>query len=132
MKTITPQKALDLNWQHFVVNKNPQCKYGDGDCSYFYENNRCSIGICLELDDAKKLEQYVFEHHNPFGNLKNHAVIIELNNFGYDFENLDFMIELQKIHDTYDEEYNGENFNEYMKEQLIQLAKEYNLEIPEE
>lgn len=115
MLNITNQEIFNKAWQAFIVEKR-ELSHDAGDCLYRgYDGQRCAIGLCIPDD-----------YYHPEMEGLNVDELEE--SFDIRFENPEFAMTAQlQLHDRYIEDTNIDN----MREDYIDLAKEYGLDIPE-
>lgn len=124
---MTLQELFDANWQHFVVEKNPQSKK-DGRC--MYGGTGCAIG-CVMPDELKRFADRGFDDSSSIEALLEHprskAGRWVRNELPEKASNL------QGIHDRYIDGYgaHGRTFTEWMTDGLKEFAESNGLKIPE-
>ena len=118
------QEAFNKVWQHFVVEKNPPGRSGDGiGCFYCTpEGNRCAVGALVTMEEAKKMvadELGSVRHMQEF----NWRIYIPES-----IRNLDrqFLIALQDSHDNT----TRTTFHSSFEAGLRELAVNFSLEVP--
>lgn len=109
------QEIFNRVWQHFIVEKNPRC-VENGECRY--DRTGCAIGCLLTQEDGDKLQS----------SCEGFAVWtqeVKMNIQDYcDLVGPDLLSDLQFWHDR---------SNRILdKNELIRIAKRYDLEIPNE
>lgn len=136
---VTPQEAIDRNWQHFIVKGNPPGMNDTEDCVLRGGNGaRCAVGLLIPDDEYRpELENlsvyYLLEKLNgrstqfssPLPSLSKLSDIAM--GIGEIIGVSRFLTDLQNAHDIASE---GETFREEYESALRLLAAEYTLDIP--
>lgn len=122
------QEALDKNWEWFVVQRKPQSLWGTGEeavCRYRGDSGtKCAVGVLIPNDR--------YELQMESGNVGDIWVQAYALTDLFPNEVIGFLLSMQHLHDSYE---NGRfpysmPFTDYMRKELTELAKEYDLTIP--
>ena len=135
---MTNQEIFDLVWKTYVTEQKPAMIKDENDDWYCVYSNKdgshgCAIGICALTRGA---DPKILMDTNASINIKDSDTdyILEL----IDNDDIDFLVGIQRCHNSsaiyFDEGQEltlpNENFNLNIEIKLIQLSKEFRLEVP--
>lgn len=97
---MTRQEALNLNWNHFVVNQKPKCEdLASNTCQYSHQGNCCAVGVLLSPSLRRHLSDKLFPVEEMWAELEGTEHLAEYQRLEADL-GLDFLEYLQLCHDS--------------------------------
>lgn len=97
---MTRQEAINLNWNHFVVNQKPKCEdTASNTCQYSHQGNCCAVGVLLSPELKRHLVGQLFPVEEMLVELEATEHLAEYRKLEADL-GLDFLEYLQMCHDS--------------------------------
>lgn len=97
---MTRQEALNLNWNHFVVNQKPKCEdRASNTCQYSHQGNCCAVGVLLSPSLRQHLAGQLFPVEEMRAELEGTEHLAEYQALEAAL-GLDFLEYLQMCHDS--------------------------------